>query len=71
MPKLPGVPHLRAVKALRKIGYLVVRQGAKHVVLSNGLNTVTVPRNDPINAYTMGAIISDAGLTVDQFKKLL
>ena len=30
-----------------------------------------IPRNNPINAYTMGIIIQDAGLTVEEFKKVL
>ena len=28
-------------------------------------------RHNPINAYTMGGIVKDAGLTADEFKKLL
>jgi hypothetical protein len=32
---------------------------------------VTIPRHNPVNAYTMGGIIRDAGLTIDGFKKLL
>jgi len=68
--KLAGIPHLQAVKALEKAGFHVARQG-KHVVLSDGIRIVTVPRNNPINAFTMGGIIRDAGLTIDQFRKLL
>jgi hypothetical protein len=30
-----------------------------------------IPRHNPINAYTMGGIAHDAGLGVDEFKKLL
>ncbi|MGA2326962.1 MAG: type II toxin-antitoxin system HicA family toxin [Bryobacteraceae bacterium] len=70
MGKLAGIPHLQAVKALEKAGFHVARQG-KHVVLSDGIRIVTVPRNNPINAFTMGGIIRDAGLTIDQFRKLL
>ena len=33
MPKLPGVNHLRAVKALEKAGFRIDRQG-KHIFLS-------------------------------------
>jgi len=29
------------------------------------------PRNNPVDAYTMAAIVRDAGLTIDQFKELL
>jgi hypothetical protein len=31
----------------------------------------TIPRADPVNAYTMGGIIRDAGLTIEAFKKAL
>ena len=71
MPKLPGINHLEAVRALEKAGFRIVRQGRKHIVLSNGGRFVTVPRNNPINAFTMGGIAQDAGLTVEQFRNLL
>jgi predicted RNA binding protein YcfA (HicA-like mRNA interferase family) len=71
MPKLPGVNHLEAIRALEKAGFRIVRQGRKHIVLSNGGRFVTVPRNNPINAFTMGGIAQDAGLTVEEFRKFL
>jgi predicted RNA binding protein YcfA (HicA-like mRNA interferase family) len=70
MPKIPGVNHLRAVTALEKAGFEVVRQG-KHVVMSDGLRFITIPRHNPVNALTMGGIVKDAGLTVEQFRQLL
>jgi len=71
MPKIPGINHLRAVKALEKAGFNVVRQGKKHIVMSDGTRFLTIPRNNPVNGYTMGGIVRDAGLSLDQFKKLL
>jgi predicted RNA binding protein YcfA (HicA-like mRNA interferase family) len=68
--KLAGIPHLQAVKALEKAGFRIVRQG-KHIVMSDGVRIVTIPRSNPINAFTMGGIIRDAGLSIDQFRKLL
>jgi predicted RNA binding protein YcfA (HicA-like mRNA interferase family) len=70
VPKIPGVNHLDAVKALEKAGFRVVRQG-KHVVMSDGVRILTIPRHNPVNAFTMGGIVRDAGLTVEAFKKLL
>ena len=70
MPKIPGINHLAAVKALEKAGFKVVRQG-KHIVMSNGVRIVTIPRQNPVNAITMGGIARDAGLTVEEFKNLL
>lgn len=71
MPKLPGVNHRQAVRALEKAGFRIVREGKKHIVMSDGTRFLTIPRKDPINAYTMGGIVKDAGLSIEKFKKLL
>jgi hypothetical protein len=47
-----------------------MRQG-KHIVMSNGQRIVTIPRHNPVNAFTMGGIARDAGLSVEQFRALL
>ena len=70
MGALPGVQHLHAVRALERAGFTIVRQSG-HIIMSDGERTVTVPRNNPINPYTMGTIIKGAGLTIEQFRKLL
>ena len=70
MPKLPGINHLLAVRALEKAGFWVLRQG-KHVVMTNGLRKITMPRHNPVNAITMAGIVRDAGLTIEDFRKLL
>ncbi len=70
MPKIPGVNHLEAVRALEKAGFRIVRQG-KHIVMSDGVRILTIPRHNPVNAFTMGGIVRDAGLSVEKFKKLL
>jgi predicted RNA binding protein YcfA (HicA-like mRNA interferase family) len=70
MVKLPGIPHLHAVRALEKAGFWILRQG-KHIVMTDGQHILTIPRHNPVNAFTMGGIIRDAGLTVEEFRKLL
>ena len=70
MPKLPGINHLDAVRALAKRGFRIARQG-KHIVLTDGTRIITIPRHDPVNAFTMGGIVRDAGLTVEEFRTLL
>ena len=70
MAKIPGVNHLIAVRALEKAGFSVVRQ-AKHIVMSDGSHILTIPRHNPVNAFTMGGIVRDAGLTPEEFRKLL
>lgn len=70
MPKLPGVNHLTAVRALEKAGFRALRQG-KHIVMTDGIRKITIPRHNPVNAITMAGIVRDAGLTIDEFRKLL
>ncbi len=70
MPRIPGVNFDQAVRTFEQIGYRVIRQG-KHIIMSNGITRLTIPRNKPINPFTMGAIARDADLTPQEFKKLL
>ena len=70
MGKLPGINHLQAVKALERAGFEIIRQSG-HIVMSDGRRTITIPRHNPINAFTMFGIVRDAGLTVEQFRNLL
>ncbi len=70
MSRIAGIAHLRAVKALEKAGFRVARQG-KHIVMTNGVIVLTIPRHDPVDAFTMGGIVRDAGLTVEEFRRLL
>jgi hypothetical protein len=62
MPKLPGVNHLAAVRARRQ---------GKYIVMTDGTRIVTIPRNNPVNAITMATIVRSAGLTIDEFRRLL
>ncbi len=71
MPKLPGINHHDAVRALERAGFRVARQG-KHIAMTkDDGRIVTIPRHNPVNAFTMGGIIRDAGLTIEEFKALL
>lgn len=70
MGKIAGIPHLSAVKAFEKAGFRVARQG-KHIVMTDGVRILTIPRHDPVDAYTMAGIVRDAGLTEMRFRVLL
>lgn len=47
---------------LNKNGYQVIR-AQKHWVLSNGTNTVVVPRHKDVNLFLARKIIKNAGIT--------
>ena len=70
MPRIAGVNHQDAVRALEKAGLQIIRQG-KHIVMSDGTRQVTITRHNPIKAFTMGGIVKDAGLTPEEFRQLL
>jgi len=70
VPKLPGINHRDAVRALEKAGFRVAREG-KHIVMTDGKHILTIPRANPVNAFTMGGIVRDAGLSIEEFKRLL
>ncbi|MBI5676480.1 MAG: type II toxin-antitoxin system HicA family toxin [Nitrospirae bacterium] len=70
MPKLSGINHQRVVKAFKKADFWIEREG-KHITMTNGERIITIPRANPVNAFTMAGIVRDAGLTIEEFKKLL
>jgi hypothetical protein len=70
MPKLAGVGHQDAVRVFGKLGSRISRQSG-HSITSNGETRLSIPRANPVDPYTMGAIARDAGLTPDEFRRLL
>ncbi|HZL27828.1 MAG TPA: type II toxin-antitoxin system HicA family toxin, partial [Acidobacteriaceae bacterium] len=56
--------------AFEKAGFWIGRQG-KHVIMYNGSRTLIIPRHNPIKSFTLIGIVKSAGLTVDEFRKLL
>jgi len=39
--------------------------------MTDGTRILTIPRANPVNAYTMAGIVKDAGLTIEEFRELL
>ncbi|EKQ68165.1 putative periplasmic or secreted lipoprotein [Leptolyngbyaceae cyanobacterium JSC-12] len=73
MSKLPVISGATCVKALEKIGFVVVRQRGSHVivVLEESKTTVSVPDHKELDRGTLRSIIRQAGLSVDEFVELL
>jgi predicted RNA binding protein YcfA (HicA-like mRNA interferase family) len=67
MPKIPGVNHLDAVRALEKAGFRILRQG-KHIVMSDEVRIVTIPRHNPVNAFTMAVLLATPALAWNNSK---
>jgi len=74
VPKLPVVSGIDAVKALAKVGWEVDHQTGSHMILRHRApphRRLTVPRHKELAKGTLRAIIRDAGLTVEEFLRLL
>jgi len=39
--------------------------------VTDGTRILTIPGHDPVNTFSMGGIVRDAGLTIEPFRKLL
>lgn len=73
MKKLPVVSGTNCVKVLVKVGFRVYRQRGSHIILvrDDPNAQVTVPNHKTIAKGTLRSIIREAGLSVDEFIKLL
>ncbi|MCP8308013.1 MAG: type II toxin-antitoxin system HicA family toxin [archaeon] len=69
---LPILNWREVVKALAKRGFKPVRQRESHIIVENlEGRLVVVPRHNQIKRRTLMSIIEQAGLTKNEFIKLL
>lgn len=74
MSALPHIAGRQVVQALLKIGYEKDRQKGSHIVMrqiSYPHRRIVVPDQKEVAKGTLRAIIRYAGLTVEEFTKLL
>jgi len=75
MTKVPSVNYDKVLRALKRNGWIVVRQKGSHIRLHKRIATevlkLTVPAHNPIKISTLSHILKHAGLSVTEFKKLL
>lgn len=72
--KVPSLRHKKLVKALKKIGFEEARQTGSHLILLNkkSKKIISVPiHNKDIKRGLLTGIIKQAGLTTEEFIKLL
>ena len=66
--KLPrDVNGAEAARALRRLGFLELRQTGSHLILRKENRTIVVPQHKPLKPGTLKGIIEQAGLTLEQF----
>ena len=59
------------VKALGRLGFVVVRQEGSHIRLTRGACAVTVPSHRVLVPKTLQSILRQAGITVEELRENL
>lgn len=72
MARLPVISGDDFVKAMGKIGYIWDHtEGSHMILLHSSKGRLSVPRHGELGRGLLRALIKDAGLTRDEFLKLL
>jgi predicted RNA binding protein YcfA (HicA-like mRNA interferase family) len=70
--KIPrDVNGSEAVRALKRHGFVHLRQTGSHLILRKNERTVVVPQHKPLKPGTLKGIIEQAGLTLEEFVEKL
>jgi predicted RNA binding protein YcfA (HicA-like mRNA interferase family) len=71
LSKLPLLSWREVVRALSSAGFQVARQKGSHLILVKNERIVPVPKHREIKRGLLMEIISEAGLTKEEFLGLL
>ncbi|MGI0156044.1 MAG: type II toxin-antitoxin system HicA family toxin [Thermoplasmata archaeon] len=73
MAVLTDVSGREAVRAFQRAGWMVLRQKGSHVIMgkSGERTRIVIPMHDALKRGLLLARIKDAGLTPEEFLKLL
>lgn len=73
MTKLPRISGRECARVLSKIGFYLKRQEGSHMILRRDapFAQVVVPDHPELDRGTLRAIIRQAGLSVDDFLRLM
>lgn len=73
MKRYPSISRRECISALHKGGFRIVRTSGDHYLLKPASGrgaTVSVPDRKDIHRNTLGVILKQAKLTLDEFEKL-
>ena len=72
MSRLPVCSGQDAIRAFQRLGYQVDHQTGSHVILRHPqMRRLTVPNHRELAKGTLRALIHEAGLTKEEFSRLL
>ena len=70
MTKLPQVSHERVVRAHKRAGFYILREG-KHISMTDDKHIVIIPRQHLIKPGTLKQILDPAEISLERFQDLL
>lgn len=72
MPPLPVATSRQVIRALESAGFIFVRQRGSHRIYVSGKRGVTIPvHGKDLRPGTLKSIITQSGLSVEEFIALL
>ena len=73
MPRLANISGKKAAKAFKKAGWYEMGQVGSHLILSknNFRVNLSIPQHKELSIGTLRALIRNAGMTVEEFLKLV
>ncbi len=75
MTVIPSLSYIQIINALKRDGWIVVRQKGSHIRLQkrvgDELLKIIVPAHKPVKRSTLAKILKQARLSVDVFGKLI
>jgi len=67
MPELPHLSGSEAVRALKRLGFEVIRQRGSHIIMRRGMDGCVVPDHREIKVGTLAGLLRQAGVSADEF----
>lgn len=75
MSDIPSLSYVKIIRALQKLGFVVVRQKGSHIRLQKRVGgsiiKITVPAHKPVKVNTLRQILKQAKITLEEFKQYL
>ena len=67
MPNYPVISGAEAIRALQRLGFIIMRQKGSHVILRRGSQGCVIPNHRELKIGTLAGLIKQAGVSADEF----
>lgn len=71
MPSLPRVSGAEVIRALERLGFVVVRQRGSQVVLRRAASGCVVPNQRELKTGTLAGVLKQAGVRTEELLEAL